>query len=106
MSTEISELIRDFVVAANSGDSVKLRSFISTRFATDPDSPTLDERVQRFSNVHETLGAITVMRIERFDEESVDVTVNSPLQGQVQLRVFVDQEMPVRIHAVQLRVGG
>lgn len=106
VSTAISDLVRDFVVAANSGDSVKLRSFISTRFATDPDSPTLDERVQRFSNVHETLGAITVMRIERFDEESVDVTVNSPLQGQVQLRVFVDQEMPVRIHAVQLRVGG
>lgn len=106
VSTEISELIRDFVVAANSGDSVKLRSFISTRFASDPDSPTLDERVQRFSNVHETLGAITVVRIEHFDQESVEVTMNSALQGQVQLRVFVDQEMPVRIHAVQLRVGG
>lgn len=105
-SAEITALVRDFVAAANSGDSVKLRSFISMNFATDPDSPSLDERVQRFSNLHETLGALSIERIERFDEESVEVIVNSALQGQVQLRVFVDHQLAAKIHGIQVRVGG
>ncbi|CAN5914649.1 hypothetical protein BH11GEM2_BH11GEM2_27600 [soil metagenome] len=106
VSTEIEAILRDFVVAANSGDSAKLRSFISTRFATDPDSPSLDERVQRFGNLRETLGTLSILRIERLDEESIEVTVNSSLQGEVKMRVFTDQQMPIRIHAVQVRVGG
>lgn len=105
-STEVAALVRDFVVAANSGDAVKLRLFITTHFATDPDSPSLDERVQRFSSLHETLGVLSIARIERFDEESVEVTVNSSLQGEVQMRVFVDQQLPARIHGIQVRVGG
>ena len=105
-SAEITALLRDFVSVANAGDSVKLRAFISTHFATDPDSPSLDERVQRFANLHETLGALSIARIERFDAESVELTVKSSLQGDVQLRVFVDEQMPPRIHAVQVRVGG
>jgi CubicO group peptidase (beta-lactamase class C family) len=106
VSTEVAALIREFVAAANSGDPVRLRSFVSTRFATDPDSPSLDERVQRFGNLHETLGALSIERVERFDEESVDVTVKSALQGEVQMRVFTDQAMPIKIHGIQVRVGG
>ena len=106
VSTEIATLIRDFVAAANSGDSAKLRSFIATHFATDPDSPTLDERVKRFGNLHETLGVMSIERIERFNEENIEVRVKSPLQGGALLRVFVDQQLPVRIHAIQLLLGG
>lgn len=78
----------------------------STHFATDPDSPTLDERIQRFSNLHETLGAITIERIERFDNGSVEVSLKSALQGDVQMRVMADQQMPFLIHGIQVRVGG
>ena len=106
VSTEITTLIRDFVAAANSGDSVTLRTFISTHFATDPDSPTLDERVQRFGNLHETLGVMSIERIERFNDENVEVRVKSTLQGGALLRVFVDQQMPIRIHGIQLLLGG
>ena len=106
VSTEVAALIRDFVAAANSGDSVKLRAFIATRFATDPDSPSLDERVQRFGNLHETFGAISIERIERVDDESVEVTLKAALQREVQMRVFTDQQMPIKIHGIQVRVGG
>ena len=105
VSTEIATLLADFVTAANSGDSTKLRAFISTRFATDADSPSLDERVQRFGTLHETLGVISIDRMERFDD-AVDVTLKSQLQGKVQLRVFADQQMPFLIHGIQVRVGG
>ena len=106
VSTEIEGLLREFVAVANAGDTKQLRAFISAHFATDPDSPTLDERTQRFSNLHETLGTITIERMERFDDGFVEVSLKSALQGPVQMRVMADQWMPFLIHGIQVRVGG
>ena len=49
---------------------------------------------------------MSIERIERFNDENVEVRVKSTLQGGALLRVFVDQQMPIRIHGIQLLLGG
>ena len=105
-STEITALLRDFIAVENSGDSTRIRPFIAAHFANDPDSPTLDERVTRFSTLHETLGALSIDRIEAFDDGTVELTLSSQLQGVVMMRVNADAMMPWHIHGIQVRVGG
>jgi hypothetical protein len=105
-STEITALLRDFIAVENTGDSTRIRPFIAEHFASDPDSPTLDERVTRFSTLHETIGALSIDRIEAFDDGSVELTLTSQLQGLVVMRVNADTQMPWRIHGIQVRVGG
>jgi CubicO group peptidase (beta-lactamase class C family) len=103
---EIAALLRNFVAVGNSGDTTRLRTFISAHFAVDPDSPTLNERVTRFSTIHETVGAMTIDRIEQFPDGSVEMTVSSQLQGTVLMRVVADAQMPYLIHGIQVRIGG
>ena len=83
-----------------------LRTFITEHFASEPGSPTVDERVQRISGLHENLGDITIEKIETFDQGPVEMRLKSAVQGNALLKVNVNRAEPYRIQGLQIMVGG
>jgi CubicO group peptidase (beta-lactamase class C family) len=102
----IEAVLRELVATINTGDSAAVRRFIGGRFTVDPGSPPLDQRVERLSGMRERLGALTVQRIETFDQGPAEITVNTAVQGPAVIRVNVDRVPPYRIHGLQIQVGG
>jgi CubicO group peptidase (beta-lactamase class C family) len=102
----IEALLRELVATINTGDSTAVHRFIVGRFASDPGSPPLAERVQRLSGMRERLGALTVQRIETFDQGPAEISLDTAVQGAAVMRVNVDREAPYRIHGLQIQVGG
>jgi hypothetical protein len=94
------------VSTINTGDSAVVRRFIVGRFTLDSGSPPLDQRVERLSGLRERLGALTVQRIETFDQGPAEITLNTAARGPAVLRVNVDGAAPYRIHSLKIQVGG
>ncbi len=87
-------------------ESVAERTFIADHFVQEPGAPTVEERVQRISGVHENLGNITVRKIERFDTGPVEMRLTSSVQGAVLLKVMIGRTEPYRIQGLQIMLGG
>jgi CubicO group peptidase (beta-lactamase class C family) len=102
----IDAVLRELVKTINTGDSAAMRRFILARFAAEPGTPTVDERVQRMSGVRERLGTLTVERIDTFDQGPAELTLDSAVHGAAVMRVIIDREAPYRIHGLQIQIGG
>jgi CubicO group peptidase (beta-lactamase class C family) len=102
----LTAVLTELVATINSGDTAKLRKFITANFATDAGGPTIEERVQRIGGIHENLGDLSIDRIEMFDDGPFEMTLKSAIQGVVVVRVMADRTEPYRIHGLQLRIGG
>jgi CubicO group peptidase (beta-lactamase class C family) len=102
----IEAVLRELVATINTGDSAVVRRFVVDRFAADPRSPPLEERVERISGLRGRLGALTVQRIETFDQGSAEITLETAVQGPAVIRVEVDRAAPYRIHRLQIQVSG
>ena len=94
------------IKSAGSGDTASLRTFIVAHFASDPGSPTIDERVQRIGRMHENLGSLSIERIEIFTDGTVEMRLESPTHGAVIVSVVADRIAPYRIHELKVRVRG
>jgi CubicO group peptidase (beta-lactamase class C family) len=105
-SPAVSSELTSFVQVLNAGDVPALRKFISDHFASEAGGPTLGERLQRFTGAHDNLGLLTIVRLESFDDGSVEVTLNTAAQGLAVMRVNVDSSAPYLIHGIQIRIGG
>ena len=102
----IALVLEQFVRAVNSGNAADLRTFITDHFATDPDSPPLEDRVTRFSGMHGNLGTLTVVKAEVFPEGPAELTLKSATKGAVVVKAVIDRAAPHRIHAMQVLLGG
>jgi CubicO group peptidase (beta-lactamase class C family) len=102
----IDAVLRELVAAINTGDSATVRRFIAGRFTADPGTPSLEERVRRMSGLHERLGALTVQRVDTFDQGPAEITLDTAVQGPAVIRVNVDRTAPYKIHGLQIQVGG
>jgi hypothetical protein len=83
-----------------------LRWFITAHFASDAGSPTVEERVQRISGLHENLGDITIEKIVTFDQGPVEMRLKSAVQGNALLKVNINRAEPYRIQGLQILLGG
>jgi len=102
----MASLLTDLIKSINSGDLAALRAFITSHFASGPGSPTVDERVQRISGLHENLGDITIEKIETFDQGPVEMRLKSSVQGAAVLKVNINGAEPYRIQGLQILIGG
>jgi hypothetical protein len=102
----VAAVLTGLVNAINAGDSVAMRRFFVEHFAEDPSAPPIDERVRRIGGLHERLGALTVKRIETFEQGPAEITLQSAVQGSSVLKVNVDRAAPYKIHGLQILVGG
>ena len=75
-------------------------------FVSDAGGPTVDERVERISRMHENLGDITIEKIETFDQGPVEVKLKSSVQGAALLKVTMSRAEPYRIQGMQITIGG
>ncbi|MDQ2890342.1 MAG: beta-lactamase family protein [Gemmatimonadota bacterium] len=101
----IAALLNEFVAMLNAGDAAKLRAFISSHFDSDPNSPALDDRVQRFVRMHDNAGGITIDRITTYDTGPVEIAVTTQNEGTALILVNIDTAPPYSIHAMQVRLG-
>jgi CubicO group peptidase (beta-lactamase class C family) len=103
---ELVTLMEGFAKALNSGDAGLLRAFVTEHFASEPGSPTVDERVERLGRMHENLGVVTLKSIDVFASGPADVAVTSSVQGRALLKVTFSATAPVRIQGLQVLIGG
>ncbi|MEO8334601.1 MAG: serine hydrolase domain-containing protein [bacterium] len=102
----LDALVRSLVRTINGGDAAALRTFITEHFASGSGEPTVDERFERISRVHENLGDISIEKIESFDDGPVEIRLKSSVQGNGVLKVIVGRAEPYRIQGLQLMIGG
>ncbi|MEO8619619.1 MAG: serine hydrolase domain-containing protein [bacterium] len=102
----LTRVLTELVKAINSGDRAGLRKVISANFVTEAGGPTIDDRVERIGGIHESLGDITIQRIEMFDDGPFEMTLKSALQGVTVVSVMADRTEPYRIHGLRIRIGG
>jgi CubicO group peptidase (beta-lactamase class C family) len=102
MASVLTELIR----AINSGDQAVLRKFIVANFVSEAGGPSIDERLQRISRLHENLGEITIEKIETFDQGPVEMKLKSSVQGAGLLKIMMSRDAPYRIQGLQIMIGG
>ena len=77
----MTNVLVELIKAINSGDAVALRRFIGANFVSEAGGPTVDERLERISRLHESLGDITIEKIETFDQGPVEMKLKSSVQG-------------------------
>ena len=99
-------LMEGLLKALNSGDAKVIRAFVTEHFASGPESPTVEERVERLGRMHENLGALSLTSIEVFGSGPADVAVTSGVQGRALLKVTFTPSAPLRIQALQVLLGG
>jgi CubicO group peptidase (beta-lactamase class C family) len=99
-------LLVSLITTINSGDAAALRTFITSHFASEAGSPTVEERLQRISRLHESLGDIAIEKIELFDTGPVEMRLKSSVQGAALLKVMIDRAEPYRIQGLQILLGG
>ena len=104
-SSDVTALIESFVAVVNRGDAKALRDFITTHFVQGSGAPTVDERVERITRMHENLGTLTLQEIEVFADGPADVRVKSSVQGAAVLKVTLSGTPP-RIASMQVLLGG
>jgi hypothetical protein len=102
----MASVIKGLIASINAGDAGALRAYIAAHFTAAADDPTVDERLQRISRLHEALGNITLKSIETFADGSVEAQLDSATEGVTVLRLNIDATSPYRIHGLQVRVGG
>jgi CubicO group peptidase (beta-lactamase class C family) len=102
----MATVINGLIASINAGDTGALRTYIAAHFTAAADDPTVDERLQRISRLHEALGNIIVKSIETFADGSVEAQLDSATEGVTVLRLNIDATSPYRIHGLQVRVGG
>lgn len=102
----MSNVLAALIKTINSGDAVALRKFIVGNFASEAGGPTVDERLERISRVHENLGDITIEKIETFDQGPVEMKVKSSVQGAALLKFTMSRAEPYRIYGLQIMIGG
>jgi CubicO group peptidase (beta-lactamase class C family) len=99
-------LLMGLIKTINSGDAAALRKFIGDHFASEAGAPTVDERVQRISRMHENLGDIAVEKMEMSDTGPVEMRLKSSVQGAAILKVMINRAEPYRIDGLQILIGG
>jgi CubicO group peptidase (beta-lactamase class C family) len=106
VAAPVAALLREFVQVLNAADPAALRRFITDRFASTPDGPTVDQRVERIGSLRDRLGTITIERVESFGEGPIEVGIRSSNDGAGVLRVDVTTGGPVKIRGLQVMMGG
>ncbi len=102
----MARMLVAMIEAINSGNEADLRRFITDNFASEAGGPSVDERTQRILRLHENLGAITIEKIETFDEGPVAMRLKSSVQGVGILTIMMSRSEPYRIQSVQILFGG
>ncbi|MEP7000797.1 MAG: hypothetical protein ABI969_09985, partial [bacterium] len=102
----LAQVLTELVTMINSDDRAGLRTLITANFVTEAGGPTLDERLERIGGIHESLGDITIERIEMFDDGPFEMTLKSAQQGVTVVSVMADRTAPYRIHGLRIRIGG
>jgi CubicO group peptidase (beta-lactamase class C family) len=100
----MSSVLVSMIEVINSGDTAQLRKFITEKFAAG--GPTVDERLQRIARMHETLGEITIEKIETFGQGPVEMKLRSAAQGAGTLKIMMSRAEPYRIEGLQILIGG
>lgn len=99
-------VIDGLISALNSGDTASLRRFISAHFASGPDAPTAEQRMERIGGLHGELGNLRVTGMVANEDGTVEVTVQTEREGQAQLLMDIEKSKPYRIRRMGVQIGG
>lgn len=102
----IASVLSKLISTLNSGDMAALRAFVADQFASKAGGPVVSERVERFSQMHENLGVLTMHSAEVFADGPLEVRVTSAVQGTLLLRIAMEGAAPYRIESIQVILGG
>ena len=102
----VAGIAKELIEVFNKGDSAALRRFVATRFATGPDAPTVDQRLERIGSLHQSLGNLEILGMIVTEEGVVEIVLRSEREGQALLILDIDQVAPHKIRRLGLQVGG
>jgi CubicO group peptidase (beta-lactamase class C family) len=93
-----------YVEAYNSGDTAVMRRFFEDRAAAGPGAPPLAARLDRYRQMFETLGRMTVEAVAETADGLV-VRARAANGDPVTLTFLLEREAPFRLRGVRVEVG-
>jgi CubicO group peptidase (beta-lactamase class C family) len=96
------QTVRGWYDAFQSGDERRMRTFLETHSAPNPDSPPMERRIEVFHMLREDLGDLTVVET-RTTSEGFEVDVDSATGRRALLSFVIEPKAPHRL--VRLSIG-
>ena len=93
-----------YLEAYNSGDATAMRTFFTERTVVGPETPSIEARLDRFRQMRENLGHLTVESVTE-TSEGIDVQVRSANGDLVTLGFLIEPTAPFRMRGLRVQVG-
>jgi CubicO group peptidase (beta-lactamase class C family) len=93
--------LRELVRLINTDDRAGLRKFVDERFATGPNTPPAEARVERIGSLHATFGDIAIHTMEPAKPGEVTAVIQAArTEAWRRMTLFFDPAAPTRIRGV------
>ena len=93
-----------YLDAYNSGDTTAMRAFFTEHAEAGPDSPPLEARLDRYRQMRENLGRLTVESVAE-TSEGITVRARSATGDLVEIDFQVEPQAPFRLRGMRVQVG-
>ena len=93
-----------YLDAYNSGDTTAMRAFFTEHTAQGPDAPPLEARLDRYRQMRENLGRLTVESVKESPDGFI-VRARSANGDLVELDFTIEAEAPFRLRGMRVQVG-
>jgi CubicO group peptidase (beta-lactamase class C family) len=103
-SPAFADIVRGLVSVVNSADTSAIRAFVADHFSQD--GPSIAERVERFGQMHERLGALRAGAMWLDEQGAVSVSMATAKEGVATFLFDIGAESPHRIRSIRVMVGG
>jgi hypothetical protein len=100
----VASVVRSFIAAINGADPSAIRAFIGEHFAADPNSPPVEQRLERLATMHERLGTLTPGAMWVDDQGTVTLSLATANEGPATFLIDVAQDAKIR--GIRVMVGG
>ena len=89
----------------NAGDSTTLTRVVAERFEPS-DGPPVEQRVARFQQMHDRLGALTPTAMWLDADGAVHVAASTAKEGAATFVFSVSAATPPKVRSIRVMVGG
>lgn len=93
-----------YLEAYNSGDTTAMRTFFTERAVAGPETPPMEARLDRFRQMRENLGRLTVESVTE-TSDGIDVRARSANGDLVTLGFLIEPTAPFRMRGMRVQVG-
>jgi CubicO group peptidase (beta-lactamase class C family) len=93
-----------YLEAYNSGDTAAMRSFFTERAVAGPETPSLEARLDRYRQMRENLGRLTVENVTE-TSDGIEVRARSANGDLVTLAFAIEPAAPYRMRGMRVQVG-